>query len=375
MTEREPWMTDPLYNPATGTPKEQLPTPALVVDVEVMEANLATMARFFENGPTRLRPHFKTHKCPILAQKQVQVGAIGLTCAKLSEAEVLAQAGIQSILIANEIVTPLKIARLAELSKQRQMIVAVDDAENIRLISQIAQEAGATVNLLVEVNVGLRRCGVQPGEPALVLARQITRLPGVHFSGLLGYEGHTVLIPDLPTRQVNVQQAMGELVRTADRIRQEGIAVEIVSAGGTGTYFLTGSFPGVTEVEAGSYLFMDTRYQQLGLPFRNSLSLVATVISVRGPSRAILDAGMKVLTTDNGLPEVISPPGVTLVALHEEHGILEVDATRVQLHLGDLVELLPSHVCTTVNLHDRYYALRNGHLEDIWPISGRGKSQ
>jgi D-serine deaminase-like pyridoxal phosphate-dependent protein len=339
-----------------------------------MDFNLATMARFFEDRSAKLRPHFKTHKCPILAQKQVELGAIGLTCAKLGEAEVLVQAGIPSILIANQVIDPVKITRLAELSLKSQIIVAVDNPDNVHMYSAAAQQAGSVINLVVEVNIGLNRCGVQPGEAVLSLARLISQSSSLHFAGLLGYEGQTMFVTNPELRQKNVHQAMSELVRTADLLRRVRIAVDMVSAGGTGTYDLTGAYPGVTEVEAGSYLFMDAKYQKLGLPFRCALTLLANVISVPVPGRAVIDAGMKSLTTENGLPEVVSPPGVRLKALHEEHGILEVDP-QTHLQIGDSVELLPSHVCTTVNLHDQYYALRNGQLEAIWPITARGKSQ
>jgi len=368
-------MSETWYLPPPGTPKSQIPTPTLLIDQEVLEANITLMAQFFKNNTAKLRPHFKTHKSPLLAKKQIEAGAIGMTCAKLGEAEVLVEAGIESILIANEIIDPVKIERVVQLALKSQLIVAVDQADNLRMLSQAAQKTGSVINVVVEVDVGMKRCGVQPGEAALSLARLASQLPGLHFSGVLGYEGQAVLIPDREKRTRAASQAMQMLVETADLIRQAGLTVEIVSAGGTGTYDLTGIFPGITEVEAGSYPFMDTKYLQLGLPFRCALTLLATVISVPSPCRAIIDAGMKVLTTDNGLPEVIAPTGVTLSALHEEHGILEVDPAWIQLQVGERVELIPSHICTTVNLHDRYYALRNGMLEAIWPITGRGKSQ
>ncbi len=361
--------------PERGTPKTLLPTPALVIDLEAMEENIRCMASFFQDKPAKLRPHFKTHKCPVLARKQLAAGAIGMTCAKLGEAEVLVEAGVRDILIANQVVDPVKIARLAQLAGQSTLIVAVDQADNLRQISAIAKEAGSRVGVVVEVDVGLHRCGVEPGPAAVDLARLASGLPGIHFAGLLGYEGHTVLLPDAKQRATQTREAMRALVETAELIRRAGLPVEIVSGGGTGTYDLTGSFPGVTEVEAGSYLFMDTKYRLLGLPFRCALSLMATVVSTPAPGRAVIDAGLKVLTTENGLPEVIAPAGVKLAALNEEHGRLEVDPERAPLHVGDRVELLPSHVCTTVNLHDRYYAVRDDRLEEIWPITGRGKSQ
>lgn len=369
-----PIAPDPLYYPTPGTPLAQLPTPALLIDRPAMEANLACMAAFFADKPARLRPHFKTHKCLVIAQKQIQLGAIGLTCAKLGEAEVLVQAGIPSILIANQVVDPRKIERLAQLAYHTQLIVAVDQADNLRQHAQAATQVGSTVHVVIEVDVGMGRCGVTPGETLLDLARLANSLPGLNFAGVMGYEGHTVFEPDSHRRLANVQAAMQILVNAAHLIRAAGLAVDIVSAGGTGTYNLTGAFPGVTEIEAGSYPFMDLKYNTLNLPFQPALSLLATVISLPAPGRAVIDAGLKSLTTDNGLPQVIHPQGARLLRLNEEHGILEI-SPELQLQVGARIELLPSHVCTTVNLHDRYYVVNQGGLDDIWPISGRGKSQ
>lgn len=354
---------------------EQLPTPALLIDLPLMEANLTRMADFFRDRPTRLRPHFKTHKCVEIARRQIELGATGLTCAKLSEAEVLAEAGIQSILIANQVVDPLKIQRLAELARNRHMIVAVDQASNLRQISAAAQDNGSIIQVLVEVNVGLNRCGVQSGEAALKLAKLASELPGIVFSGVMGYEGHTIFEHDANLRRANVQLAMGTLTGAANLIRAACLPVEIVSGGGTGTYDMTGVFPGLTEIQTGSYVFMDTEYSQLDLPFENALFLLATVVSIPSTARAVLDCGMKALSSDNGLPEIWSPAGVRLTALHEEHGLVEVNASARTLQVGNRVAILPSHVCTTVNLHDRYYAMRDRRLEAIWEIKGRGKSQ
>jgi D-serine deaminase-like pyridoxal phosphate-dependent protein len=358
-----------------GSVKAEIPTPALMIDLPIMEANLNKMADFFIDRAACLRPHFKTHKCPEIARRQIANGAIGITCAKLGEAEELVKALVPSILIANEIVDHGKIYRLAELACQTQIIVAVDQPENLHQISTVAQEVGSTVQVLVEVNVGMNRCGVATGQEALSLARLAIGLPNIRFMGVMGYEGHTITEPDPDQRYANVQLAMGKLVSAAEEIRGAGIPVEIVSAGGTGTYAMTGAYPGITEVQAGSYVFMDSNYSQIGLQFENSLSLLATIISRPSPRRAVIDSGMKVLSTDHGLPEIISPVGVRLVSLHEEHGILEIEHLETDLKIGDRVEIRPSHACTTVNLHDQFYVIQNEVLEMIWEITGRGKSQ
>jgi D-serine deaminase-like pyridoxal phosphate-dependent protein len=361
--------------PPPGTPKSEIPTPALVIYLPIMEENLNLMANFFRNRDASLRPHFKTHKCLEIAQQQMAAGAIGITCAKLGEAEVLTQAQIPSILIANEVVDARKINHLAALAQKTQIIVAVDQAENLQQLSIAAQEVGSELLVLVESNVGMNRCGVETGTAALSLARLAIGLPNIRFMGVMGYEGHTITEPDPVQRHANVQQAMGKLVAVAEEIRGAGIPVEIVSAGGTGTYAMTGAYPGVTEVQAGSYVFMDTHYGQLGLIFKHALSLLATVISRPSPKRAVIDAGMKALSSDHGLPEVITPVGAHLLSLHEEDGILELDPLLVNLNIGDQVEILPSHACTTVNLHDRFYMIRKEVVESTWEIAGRGKSQ
>jgi D-serine deaminase-like pyridoxal phosphate-dependent protein len=364
-----------LYYPPINTPKYSLPTPALLIDLPALEFNLSLMSSFFQHKTARLRPHFKTHKCPVIAKKQIEYGAIGITCAKLSEAEVLLDSGISSVLIANQVVDPSKINHMAQLARKGQLIVAVDQMDNLIRIARAGEQAGSIINVVIEVDVGLHRSGVLPGEPALKLAELASRLQGIHFSGVLGYESFTMFEVDRTKRGDNSSRAMKALVGTADLIRQARIPVEIVSAGGTGTYDITGGYPGVTEVEAGSYVFMDTKYNQLGLAFKQSLTLLSMVTSINTPERCVIDSGMKVLTTDNGLPELISPKGLKLQKLNEEHGIVEVDPGKILPEVGMCVEIVPSHGCTTVNLHDRYYIIKDEQLADIWEISGRGKSQ
>jgi D-serine deaminase-like pyridoxal phosphate-dependent protein len=353
--------------------KSQIETPALVIDLDAMEYNLAMMAKRMKEYSVNLRPHFKTHKTPLLAHKQLEAGAIGITCAKLEEAEVLVSAGVKSILIANQVVDPVKISRLAGLARHAQIIATVDAAENVDQLSEAAVKAGSTINIVIEVEVGMKRCGIAAGEPALMLARYITQRPGLHFAGLHGYEGHTVFIADYEERKQAAHKAMSILVGTAELIRSNGLAVEIVTGGGTGTFDITGQYPGVTEIQAGSYIFNDGKYKGVGAPFRNALTLLATVISVPTDTRAITDAGMKALTIEFGMAEVLSHQGVRLTAESEEHGILEVDPAKCRLKAGEKIELIPSHGCTTINLHERYYACRGDRLEAVWQIAGRGK--
>lgn len=355
----------------SGTPKTAFTTPCLCLDSEKLERNIAKMAAFLKGGSVMLRPHSKTHKCPTIAWMQLRSGAVGITCAKLSEAEVMAKAGIRDILIANQVVDAAKITSLANLAAYTDIMVAVEALENARHLSLAAQQARTTIRVLIEVEVGMGRCGVMPGEPALALAREISRLPGLKLEGLMGYEGHAVMIPDKTERAAAARQAMDILIHTRDRLQADGIPASIVSGGGTGTYDITGVFPGVTEIQAGSYATMDAKYRSIGLDFECALTVLATVIATHGDDLAIIDAGMKSMTSEFGMPAVLEPDGWVLERLAEEHGFLRrIGGTK--LAVGDRVEFIPSHGCTTINLYDYYDVARHGHLEAIWPIAARG---
>lgn len=356
-----------------GTPKADLDTPALCLDIEAVEANIQRMADYFRDSPVRLRPHAKTHKCPTLARMQIVAGAIGITCAKLGEAEVMAAAGIKDILIANQVIGAGKITRLVNLAGYTEVMVAVDDATNVAELDAAARAKGVRLRVLVELNIGMNRCGVLPGEPALALARCVVASPGLRFEGLMGYEGHTVFIQDPDERREKTEASVKLLVDTADLLRCHGIPVNIVSSGGTGTSLITGRYPGVTEIEVGSYITMDSQYrEEVGVDFDYGLTVLATVTSVQSPDRAIIDAGLKTITRDFGLPRLIAPAGWELVDLSEEHGHLRRVGGE-SLKPGDKVEIVPNHGCTTINLHDEYHVLRRRVLEAVWPIAARGK--
>jgi D-serine deaminase-like pyridoxal phosphate-dependent protein len=339
-----------------------------------MEANLERMADFFRHRQAKLRPHAKTHKSPLIARKQLDLGALGITCAKLGEAEVMAEAGIRDLLIANQIVGSAKISRLIELAEDAQVMVAADDPDNVRALSRAASAGGVKIRVLVEVDLGMGRCGVQPGQPALTLAQDIERCPGLTFAGLMGYEGHLVFLSSLQERTQRCQEAMGLLLETKELIERSGLPVENLSGGGTGTYAITGRIPGITEVQAGSYLFLDTKYRGIeGLDdFYCALTVLTTVISHPEKGRVIVDAGRKAVSQDFGLPEVKDSPGAKLTSLAEEHGIIHLEEPNERIAVGDKIELIVSHCCTTINLHDRYFAMRNGCLEAVWPIAARG---
>jgi D-serine deaminase-like pyridoxal phosphate-dependent protein len=364
------------YQPRPGAALDEIDTPALLLDLDAFEHNLRHMASFFADKPTSLRPHAKTHKCPEIAHRQLQAGAIGITCAKLGEAEVMVDAGVQDVLIANEVVGPIKVQRLAALSDRANIMVAVDNPANVAALSKACQDSQTTLRVLVEVDVGMGRCGVQRSEDALRLARQVIDAPALAFQGLMGYEGHLVMLPGAEERSSRVQEAMIPLLEGVELLDKHGIATEIVSGGGTGTYDMTGTSAPMTEIQAGSYVLMDTTYLRIRPEFRPALSLLSTVVSRPTPERVVTDAGMKVITKEFGWPAPIEPEGLAVQGLSEEHGkLLAEHPEQVDLSIGDRVRMIPSHCCTTMNLHDRLYVTRAGKLVDIWPIAARGRAQ
>jgi len=357
-----------------GMSVQGLDTPALLIDLDVMESNIKRMATFFRDKRAHVRPHVKSHKIPEIAQIQVAAGAPGVCAAKVGEAEAMVDGGIGDVLVANQVVGETKIARLVSLAERARVGVAVDDAENVAALSRAAKAQGVTLGVVVEVDIGMGRCGVSGPEAALRLVRQAIDRPGLEFRGLMGYEGHVMRAKDAATRQEMCMEAMRQLMQAVTHVGNHGIPVPEVSGGGTLTYDISGSYPGLTEIQAGSYALMDTNFRNAGSPFKCAMTVLATVISTPRDGAAIADAGMKSLSTDFGLPETKSPSGMVLQKLAEEHTVLAV-AAGVKVRAGDRIEILPSHGCTTVNLHDTAYAVRNGRVEDVWRVTGRGKSQ
>jgi D-serine deaminase-like pyridoxal phosphate-dependent protein len=366
-------MPGPTATTVIGARVEDLDTPSLLLDLDKVEHNLATMARQFADSPVRLRPHAKTHKTPILALGQLAHGAIGICCAKLGEAEVLAAGGVSEILVTTEVVGPTKIRRLLGLARQVNVTTVVDDLEAADALSSAASEGGLRLRTLVDLNVGQNRCGIEPGEPALELAEHVARLPGLQLVGLQGYEGHLQHIYDASERQAANARAMKLLSDTADLLLAKGLPVEIVSTAGTGTGQFAAQWPRVTELQPGSYVVMDSDYGQVqGLPFENALTVLTSVVSKR-KNEAIVDAGTKTLSTDAG-PAKPASLDATYSHQGDEHGKLSFNNGN-PLALGDKVELIPSHCDTTINLHDVYYVTRAGRVVAVWPIATRGHVQ
>lgn len=355
-----------------GTPASLIPTPALVVETEAMERNLRLMSDFFALRHAKLRPHFKSHKCVTIARRQLENGnAVGITCAKLSEAEVLAAGGIRDILIANQIVGRDKVERVAELARKCRLTVAVDDESQVRQLSVALSRAGVTVGVLVEVDIGLGRCGVPPGKRALEIARAAEAAPGVDFRGIQAYEGHCLSVIDPEERRRQVLASMQKAVDTRRLIEASGLTVQVLSGGGTGSYDMTGVMDGVDEVQAGSYALMDHFYAKRRPEFAIALSVITTVISSNGSDHAVLDVGVKGVGADLGPPVLADRPADEISRFEsEEHASVKVGGSP--LKVGDRVRLFPSHGCTTCNLHRRIFAVRDGLIEDVWAIEGSG---
>jgi D-serine deaminase-like pyridoxal phosphate-dependent protein len=330
-----------------------------------MEANLKRMAAFFAEGPTRLRPHYKNHKCVALARRQLAHGAVGITCATLGEAEALVRGGISGILLANEIAGSIAIERFVELSRKADIMVGVDNAHTIAALAAASMHARVPLHVVVDVDTGLGRCGVLPGEPVLKLA-QLAVAQGLHVRGLIGYEGHCVRLHPGPEKIAATQKAMGGLVGSAELLRAHGIPVPIVSAGGTGTYAISGRFPGVTEIQGGSYLLWDTDYKTVCPEFEVALSVLGTVISRSGNERLILDVGLKEISGERGLPQLKNAEGAKLRKLNAEHAIVDILDPLFPAQVGDQMEIFAHYSDATVNLHRHMYGLRNGKLEETF---------
>ena len=355
-------------------------TPALVLDIEVAERNIRRMGEYFRGKKAHLRPHVKVHKSPFLAHKQIAAGAMGITCAKLSEAEVMANSGIDDVLIANEIIGGDKLSRLANLAKSCRVTVLVDDLINAKQMSKIASEMNSKIGVLVELNLGsnlsgiLDRCGVLPGQPVVEIAREVAKLKNIEFRGLMGYEGSLRKFTDFESKATAVKNALGRLVESKDLVQDAGLNVGEVSCGGTWSYNIASEIPGVTEIQAGSYVFMDTTYQKNGINFEFALTVLTRVISRPRPEKIVVDAGLKTISADSGLPTVKTMPEVECIGLNAEHGHFKL-GRESNLGVDQRIELLPTHVDTTVCLHDNYVVVRRGDVEMILEIACRGKLQ
>jgi D-serine deaminase-like pyridoxal phosphate-dependent protein len=361
-----------------GGPATDLDTPALLLDLDILQSNIDRMMGTFREHGIGWRPHTKAIKIPALAHKLLAAGAHGVTVAKLSEAEIMAQAGIPDILITGPVVGAKKCARLANLSKQARPIAVVDCVDHVDMLDKAGKEYGVKIRTVIEVDLGMHRCGVEPGEPAVALAKEINSRAGLQFEGLMAWEGHALRIKDIDEKRSTVAEAVNKLVDTARAIRAAGIPVNIVSCGGTGTYPLSAAagVNGVTEIEAGGGIYGDLVYSRsFGIDHPMAMTVIATVISRPTPTRIITDAGFKTLSNQGASPEPRDIKNVDAVRLSAEHGTMELSEPNTDVKVGDKVYWRVGYTDATVILHETMYGVRNGIVEVEWPIVGRGKLQ
>ncbi len=368
-----------MFTPEIGTPLELLDTPCLVVDAAIMEANMKSMFDSTRYLGLNVRPHLKTAKSPTLARELIEAGARGICVAKLSEAEIMFEAGVTDILITTEIVGEPKQSRLVSLAKRNpELRIVVDNTLAAEQLNERLAKCEHQVMVLIDVNVGQNRTGVNTKEEALALAQKISELPQLQLIGLQGYEGHLQMWPDEKARRQKCHEACRRLLDVVAHLEECGFPIRTVTTGGTGTYMYCSEVEGITEVQPGSFLFMDLAYQRAGvLQFRQALHVLATVISKPNATLAVVDAGMKSLSTDSG-NAAVNPrwTNMSYVPAGDEHGIVEsTDGKALKVSLGDKILFAPSHIDTTVNLYDHYCIMRNNRLESICKISARGKIQ
>jgi D-serine deaminase-like pyridoxal phosphate-dependent protein len=358
------------YDSAVGRNRRELITPALIMDLDVVRRNIRFMMQRLSTMKAKLRPHVKCQKSPELARLQVEAGAIGVCTATVWEAIVMSSSGVEDVMIANEVGGREKIAALAKAAKDGRLTVAVDDTRNAEDLSNAVQAAGSKLDVVIEVDVGMGRGGVRSAEEAVTLAQRVAKLPGLRLRGVQGYEGHCMLEPDRAVRIEKAHAAMAYLGSFVDRLAAAGFSCEIVSAGGTGTYDITGNNPRVTEIQAGSYTFMDNFHGNLVPGFSRALTVLGTVVIEHGKT-IVLDSGRKSVGIDFVLPTMVAYPFYQARYFAEEHALFDVDE-RCRLKLGDTVELIPGYAPTTVNLYDAYHVVERDVVVDIWPIVPRG---
>jgi D-serine deaminase-like pyridoxal phosphate-dependent protein len=358
-----------------GREVRELDTPALLIDAAALDRNLRRMADDCAALGKALRPHAKAHKSPVVGLKQLAAGAVGVTCAKIGEAEVMIAGGIHDVLISTVVGSPAKAVRVAELAQESKVATVIDSETGARWLSEAATAVGTTVDVLIDVNVGQDRTGVQP-EDALALASAVVGMRSLRLRGLQGYEGNLQHVYSLDERARRVGLAMDQLARAYSELSSAGFDMTWVTTGGTGTYRLGATRSFVTEVQPGSYIVMDADYLKVaGHPFEVALSVLTTVIGTYA-GRAIVDAGSKSVSTDAGQPVLKDRMGIAFATAGDEHGKLTSEGDEVgELRVGQKLQLLPSHCDTTVNLHDVFYVTNSGTVEDVWPISARGRVQ
>jgi D-serine deaminase-like pyridoxal phosphate-dependent protein len=359
----------------------EIETPALVIDLDALDRNIAKMAEFSRASGVGVRPHAKTHKSAEIARRQIAHGAVGQCVQKVGEAEVLARGGITDILVSNQVVGERKLRRLASIAREAKIALCFDSPDQVDAAAAVARDFGVELGGLVEIEVGMERCGIAAGREAAALARRIADAPGLKFRGLQAYHGRAQHLATWQERAQAIAFAVDAVRETLDALAAEKLACEIVGGAGTGTFMIEAASGVYTELQVGSYVFMDTEYARIGdesggpyREFEHSLFVLASVISTPTADRAIVDAGLKSLSGERGPPWVHDRSGVECVGLSDEHGKLKVAPGAKSLRRGEKIRLIPGHCDPTVNLHDWYVGARNGRVEALWPIEARGAS-
>ncbi len=362
-----------------GMALEEIDTPALLLDLDAFEYNLALMANEVADAGVTLRPHGKAHKCAEIARRQIALGAVGVCCQKVSEAEAFVDAGVLNVLVSNEVVATPKLDRLAALAQRAVIAVCVDDPSVVPLLSAAAGRAGVVLDVLVEIDVGGLRCGQLPGEPAARLGELVAGTRHLRLRGLQAYQGRAQHIRPYDERRAAIDKAAAAARVTVEMLRARGLSCDVVGGAGTGTYGFEAASGVYTEVQPGSYIFMDGDYAQdldeSGKPvsrYRHSLFVYTQVMSAPGRGLAIVDAGLKAIAFDSGMPWVADRPEVSYSRPSDEHGVLDVRGVTAGFELGAKHKLIPGHCDPTVNLHDWYVCIRNGRVECMWPVVARG---
>lgn len=372
----------PQYRGFVKKSVKELPTPALLIDLDIFEHNLQKLASYMSGRPASFRPHAKAHKSPAVGKLQLASGAKGLCAAKLGEADVLIRGGIKDVLITAEVVGKLKIARLMSLLAMAPDVKAVvDNEQNAIDLSEAALASKRRLKVAIDVNVGQNRTGLEKPEEVVALAEVIAKQKGLELIGLQGYGGNNQHVMGFENRRARELQSNERVVAARRALEKAGFTVQMVSVGGTGSYNIDADYTGVTEIQPGSYIFMDSHYNKIGgkdtaefSEFGNSLSVLATVISRAVAGRAIVDAGGKALSTDESTPEPMDITGATFGVAGDEYGALRLQNPSRDLKVGDQVQIVPGHCDTTVNLYNVFFAVRKGMVEHVWPIEGRGRT-
>jgi len=353
--------------------KKDIPTPALVLNYDIMQKNIETMAKFAIENNINHRPHVKTHKCPIIGHMQLKAGCKGITVAKVGEAEVFSQCGFDDIFIANQVIDPTHMDRLAKLSKYIKIRCAVDSKKNILELNRIALKNNATVEVFLDVNLGLGRSGVEPGDFALEMANFIKKTEKLELKGLFGYEGHLTPMKNLEQKEIMANECYKKIVDTRDLLNENGFSINEISTSGSGTYMYAAKYDGITEIRPGTYIFSDEHLSMINPDFDYAVTILGTIQNQTGKKEFTTDAGAKAIATGDGKPVFKDFPKSKIRVMNEEHTQFKALGAG-DLEIGQKIEFIPAHICTSINLHDYIHVVKENEYIGRWEILARGKS-